>query len=330
MSAADATTAGTTGTTDTTTTMTAMTTTAAAAGHALAGHALAGHELAGAAAGGAATSPPIPGWAWRFFWSEVRLIAGRRRNQAGLAVLALVPVVIAFAVKASAPRPGRGPDFLSSITSNGLFVALTALTAEIAMFLPLALAMLCGDAIAGEANQGTLRYLLTVPVTRTRLLAVKYASLVFGALWGVTLVAVTGVLVGALLFGVGPMTTLSGSQLEFVPALGRLGLVVLYLTACLASLAALGLFVSTLTEQPMAATITVMIVVILSWVLDGVPQVAWLHPWLIVHEWMSFGDFLRDPVSLDSAGRGLLVALGYAVVFLAAAWARLSGKDVTS
>ncbi len=289
----------------------------------------AGAVTAGATTAGA-PSRPVPGWAWRFFWSEVRLIAGRRRNQAGLAVLAAVPVVVAFAVKASAPKPGRGPDFLSSITSNGLFVALTALTAEIAMFLPLAVAMLCGDAIAGEANQGTLRYLLTVPVTRTRLLFVKYASLVFGAFWGVTLVAVTGVLVGAALFGVGPLTTLSGSQLEFVPALGRLGLVVLYLTACLASLAAVGLFVSTLTEQPMAATITVMIVVILSWVLDGVPQVAWLHPWLIVHEWMSFGDLLRDPVSLDGAGRGLWVALGYAVVFLAAAWARLSGKDITS
>ncbi len=291
-------------------------------------------STAGAVTAGATTaggpSRPVPGWAWRFFWSEVRLIAGRRRNQAGLAVLAAVPVVVAFAVKASAPRPGRGPDFLSSITSNGLFVALTALTAEIAMFLPLAVAMLCGDAIAGEANQGTLRYLLTVPVTRTRLLFVKYASLVFGAFWGVTLVAVTGVLVGAALFGVGPLTTLSGSQLEFVPALGRLGLVVLYLTTCLASLAAVGLFVSTLTEQPMAATITVMIVVILSWVLDGVPQVAWLHPWLIVHEWMSFGDLLRDPLTLDSAGRGLWVALGYAVVFLAAAWARLSGKDITS
>ena len=98
----------------------------------------------------------------------------------------------------------------------------------------------------------------------------------------------------------------------------------------LVAFVAVGLFVSTLTEQPMAATITVMIVVILSWVLDGVPQVAWLHPWLIVHEWMSFGDLLRDPVSLDGAGRGLWVALGYAVVFLAAAWARLSGKDITS
>jgi len=284
----------------------------------------------GDARGAEVSTRVMPGWAWRFFWSEMRLIAGRRRNQAGLAVLAAVPVVVAFAVKASAPKPGRGPDFLTNISSNGIFVALTALTAEIAMFLPLAVAMLCGDAIAGEANQGTLRYLLTVPVTRTRLLFVKYAALALGALWGVTLVAVTGVLIGAALFGVGPMTTLSGTQLDFVPALGRLALVVLYLTACLASLAALGLFVSTLNEQPMAATITVMIVVILSWVLDGVPQVAWLHPWLIVHEWMSFGDLLRDPLTLDSAGRGLWVALGYAVVFLAAAWARLSGKDITS
>lgn len=308
---------------------TAQDATAAAGAETVAGTASAAARGAGLAAG-AAGAPTVRGWAWRFFWSEVRLIAGRRRNQAGLAVLAAVPVVIAFAVKASSPRPGRGPDFLASITSNGLFVALTALSVEIAMFLPLAIAMLCGDAIAGEANQGTLRYLLTVPVTRTRLLLVKYASLVFGALWGVSLVAVTGVLVGAALFGVGPMTTLSGSQLDFLPALGRLGLVVLYLTACLAALAAVGLFVSTLTEQPMAATISVMIVVILSWVLDGVPQVAWLHPWLIVHEWMSFGDLLRDPVSLDTAGRGLWVALGYAVVFLAAAWARLTTKDVTS
>ena len=245
-------------------------------------------------------------------------------------VLALVPVVIAIAVKMSAPSPGRGPDFLSSITSNGLFVALAALGVEIAMFLPLAVAMLCGDSIAGEANQGTLRYLLTVPVTRTRLLLVKYASLVFGAFLGVAIIAVTGAVVGVAIFGTGPMTTLSGTQLGFWPALGRLGLVMLYLTACLAALAAVGLFVSSLTEQPMAVTITVMIFVILSWVLEGIEQLSWLQPWLIVHEWMSFGDLLRDPINLDGAGRGLWVALAYALVFVSAAWARLAGKDITS
>src|SRR6478672_3452351 len=193
------------------------------------------------------------GWSTRLLRSELRLIAGRRRNQMGLLVLAAVPIVMAVAVKVSEPWPGRGPDFLSSITSNGLFVPLAALGVEIGMFLPLAIAMLAGDAVAGEANIGTLRYLLTVPVHRTRLLAVKYLSLCIAAFWGVCAVAVPGALVGLVLFGGGPLTTLSGSQVGFASGLWRVLLVMLFLSAALSALAAVGLFISTLTEQPIAA-----------------------------------------------------------------------------
>ena len=79
-------------------------------------------------------------------------------------MLAAVPIVLAIAVKTRPPAAGRGgPDFFGSITGNGLFVALAALTRRAALFLPLAVAVLAGDAVAGEANIGTLRYLLTVP-----------------------------------------------------------------------------------------------------------------------------------------------------------------------
>jgi ABC-2 type transport system permease protein len=266
----------------------------------------------------------------RLFRSELGLIAGRRRNQAGLVVLALVPVVMAIAVKVSEPEGPGGPGFLSSITSNGLFVPLTALGVEIVMFLPLAMAMLSGDTIAGEANIGTLRYLLTVPVGRARLLATKYASLVVGALWGVLAVALPGAVIGIALFGTGPMTTLSGTQIGTGAAVWRLSLVCLYLAAGLASLAAVGLFISTLTEQPIAAAIALMIFTILSWILDGVPQLDWLHPWLIVHQWLSFADFLRDPMAWDGVLRGLWVDAVYAGVFWLAAWSRFAGKDITS
>ena len=267
----------------------------------------------------------------RLLRSELGLIAGRRRNQMGLLVLALVPVVLAVSVKVSSRvGAGGGPDFLSSVTSNGLFVPLAALTVEMGLFLPLAIAMLSGDAVAGEANLGTLRYLLTVPVSRTRLLLVKYASLCIGALWGVATVAVAGALVGVALFGAGPLTTLSGSQLEFPAAAGRLVLVVLYLSAGIAALGAVGLFISTLTEQPIAATIALTIFTILSWILDGVPQLAWLHPWLIVDQWLSFADLLRDPPFWDNVLQGLGVDLAYAVVFWLLAWARFAGKDITS
>jgi ABC-2 type transport system permease protein len=258
-------------------------------------------------------------------------MAGRRRNQMGLLVLAAVPVAMAIAVKVSSgPGPARGPDFLSSITANGLFVPLAALGVEIGLFLPLAIAMLAGDSVAGEANLGTLRYLLTVPVGRTRLLGTKYVSLVIGALWGVAMVAVPGVIIGIALFGTGPLLTLSGSQIPFWTAVGRLVLVCLYLTAGLAALAAIGLFISTLTEQPLAATVALMIVTILMWIADSVPQLDWLHPWLLVDHWTAFADLLRDPPYLDGIRQGLLVDLGYAVVFWLLAWARFGGKDITS
>ena len=267
----------------------------------------------------------------RLLRSELRLVAGRRRNQAGLAVLALVPIVMAVAVKVSRPgASGDGPDFFGSITSNGLFVPLAALGVEITMFLPLAMSMLSGDAIAGEANIGTLRYLLTVPVHRTRLLLVKYLSLCIGAAWGVAAVAVPGALIGVALFGTGQLTTLSGDQIPFGAAVWRLILVMLYLSAGLAALAAVGLFISTLTEQPIAAAIALMIFTIVSWIADSVPQLGWLHPWLVVHLWLSFGDLLRDPIATVNVTQGLLVDLGYAVVFWLMAWARFSGKDITS
>ena len=269
-------------------------------------------------------------WSTRLLRSELRLIAGRRRNQMGLLVLAAVPIVMAVAVKVSEPGPGRGPDFLSSITSNGLFVPLAALGVEIGMFLPLAIAMLAGDAVAGEANLGTLRYLLTVPVDRTRLLAVKYLSLCIGAVWGVAAVALPGAAIGIALFGTGDLTTLSGSQIGFGTAVWRVVLVMLYLAAGLAGLAAVGLFISTLTEQPIAASIALLIFTILSWILDAVPQLGWLHPWLIVHEWMSFGDLLRNPIAWEHVLRGLFINGAYAAVFWLAAWARFSSKDITS
>lgn len=266
----------------------------------------------------------------RLLRSELRLIAGRRRNQAGLAVLGVVPVIMAVAVKVSEPEPGDGPDFLSAIASNGLFVPLAALSVEMAMFLPLAIAMLAGDAVAGEANIGTLRYLLTVPVGRTRLLAVKYASLCIGALQAVTAVALPGAVIGIALFGTGPLTTLSGTQIGLVAAVGRVVLVMLYVAAGLAALAAVGLFISTMTEQPIAAAIAVMIFTIVSWILDAVPQLDWLHPWLLIHEWPSLVDLVREPILWDGVLRGLWVDLAYAVVFWLAAWARFAGKDITS
>ncbi|GIG56358.1 ABC transporter permease [Longispora fulva] len=258
------------------------------------------------------------------------LIFGRRRNWVGLAILAAVPVIIAVAVKIDSPEGPSGGDFFSSITSNGLFVALAALFVELPLFLPLAVATIAGDAVAGEANQGTLRYLLAVPVTRIRLLSVKFGALVVFCAVATLVVAMTGVIVGLVLFGGGKMTLLSGTQIGFWGGVGRLLLICGYITVCLTALAAVGLFCSTLTEQPIGAGIAVLMLTIVSAICDGIPQLSAIGPYLPTHYWYAFGDLLRDPLTMTSVGPGLVSAAIYTAVFTTAAWARFSTKDVTS
>ena len=269
----------------------------------------------------------------RFLGSELRLVAGRRRNQAGVLVLMALPIAIVVGNKVSGQGDGRGgtgAGFVDQITSNGIFAAFAALTIELGLFLPLGIAMVSGDAVAGEAQVGTLRYLLTVPVGRTRLLAVKYLALVVTGIFGAVVVAVTGVVFGALFFGVGPLTTLSGSQIPLVDGLWRLALSVLYVSAGLAALAAVGLFFSTLTEQPIAVTVVVMVFTAGSWILDSIPQLEAIHPWLLVDRWLSFADLMRDPPEWGTVVSGLGVDAAYAAVFLLAAWASFTNRDVTS
>jgi len=270
----------------------------------------------------------------RFLRSEVKLIYGRRRNIAGMAVLAVVPIIIAFAVKYSGSRGGGGGGggggFIGQATNNGLFVGLAALTVELPLFLPLAVAVVAGDAVAGEANVGTLRYLLARPVQRTRLLAVKYLGVLIATVTAVLLVAVVGVGFGLALFGAGPVTLLSGTQVSTGVGLWRLLLICGYLVICLAAFGAMGLFVSTLTEQPIGATIAVVGLALLSQILDSVTQLSAIHPYLPTHYWLSFGDLLRDPIATDQIVPGIVSAVVYGAIFLAAAWARFGSKDITS
>ena len=266
----------------------------------------------------------------RFLRSELKIIFGRRRNLAGMGVLAVVPVILAVAVRVSAPGQGDGPPFVSAITGNGLFVAFAALALELPLFLPLAVSAISGDTVAGEANLGTLRYLLAIPAGRTRLLVIKYAAIVIFALAATFLVAIVGVIMGLALFGGGDMTLLSGTQTSLADGVWRLILSSLYLAAQFSALGAIGLFVSTLTEQPIGATIAIVLVNVFMFILDSISQLAWLHPWLLTHWWTAFADLLRDPIATESMERGLITALVYASVFWLAAWARLSTKDISS
>ncbi|MCW2670528.1 MAG: transporter permease [Frankiales bacterium] len=271
-----------------------------------------------------------PGAFWRLYRSEARLVLGRRRNIALLVVLAIVPLLIAVGVASSRHQDSGGPAFLGQITGNGLFLVFTALTVCTPLFLPLVVGVVAGDSIAGEAGTGTLRYLLTLPVTRGRLLVAKtLGTLTFTAV-SVLVVAVSGLLAGAAFFGLHNVTLLSGDTVSLGNGIGRAGLIALYLVVALFGLAAIGLFVSTITENAIAAMATTVGLAVFSLVLDSVPQLSAIHGVLLTHNWLGFGELLRTQVDSAALLRWSALHLAYAAVFLSLAYARLTTKDVTS
>ena len=103
------------------------------------------------------------------FRVEIGKALRRWRTWLLAAALAGVPVLIVIAVKASPPEPQAAedaPPFLLQIVRNGLFAPLTGLAVVQPFFMSLAIGLFAGDAIAGEAQAGTLRYLLVRPIGR--------------------------------------------------------------------------------------------------------------------------------------------------------------------
>ena len=192
------------------------------------------------------------------------------------------------------------------------------------------MAVISGDSVAGEAGYGTLRYLLTVPAGRTRLLAVKYLAIVVWAVTATVIVSAVALIVGVILFPVGPVTLLSGTTVSLGAGLVRVLLVTLYVCAAMAALGAIGLAVSTFTEHAIGAIAAVMILVVASEVVDQIPQFAPVAPYLPTHWWNSFDALLRTPVDTTTLWHGLLSFAIYAAVFCAIAWARFTSADVTS
>jgi ABC-type transport system involved in multi-copper enzyme maturation permease subunit len=196
--------------------------------------------------------------------------------------------------------------------------------------MPLAVGVVAGDSIAGEAGYGTLRSLLAVPAGRVRILSVKYAAIVVFAAAAAFLVAGVALATGAALFPIGPVTLLSGTTVPLTDGVVRLLLVALYVAAAMASFGAMGLAFSTLTEHSLGAIAALAILVVVSEVIDNVPQFAAIHPYLPTHWWNSFDALLRVAVDTGTRGRGLLSFGIYSLLWGSIAWARFSTADVTS
>jgi len=264
---------------------------------------------------------------------ELLKLARRPRTWVCVLLLCLLPLVVAVFLRVShvAPRPGEGPAFLSAVLANGALFPAAALGIVLPFFLPVAVAVIAGDSIAGEASAGTLRYLLLRPVGRTRLLVAKLVAVLSFLLVSVTAVATTSYVVGTRLFGSEPVvTSLSGTVITPADLIRRTVLVVLYVAWSMVGVAAVALLLSTFTDSSLGAALGALAVLVLSQVLVTLDAAGSVRPYLPTRYWLSWVDLFRDPILWHDVQRGVLVQGVYVVVMLGFGWAHFMTKDVTS
>ena len=263
---------------------------------------------------------------------ELSKLLRRPRTWVTITLLAGLPVVVGIFLKATgiAPRPGSGPALLSEVLNNGVLFPAAALALILPVFLPVAVAVIAGDAIAGEASAGTLRYLLARPVSRSRLVTAKVVMALVFIVLAIAIVAIVGLIAGAALFGIKPLTSLSGTGLTTQQAIQRTVLAVLYIGWSMLGLAGIALFASTRTDSPLAAALSALAAFVTSQVLDLIDATRSIKPYLPTHYWLSFVDLFRDPILWRGIQRGVALQAVYLVVFLGAAWASFTTKDITS
>ena len=268
--------------------------------------------------------------------TELAKMLRRPRTWITIALIDALPTLVAVLLNLTdlGPRPGTGPAFLSAVLTDGSLYPLAALAIVLPLFLPVAVAVMSGDAIAGEAQAGTLRYVLVRPVGRTRLLTAKLLAVFAFVLLAVIIVAVTGWACGSLLLGhhSAAQATISVSGTTVAPknVLARTVIAMLYVTVSMLGVASLALFLSTVTDSPLGASLGALAFLVASTLLLTLDAAQTLKPYLPTRYWLSFIDLFRQPILWRDVERGVGLQLIYVVVFLGAAWANFMTKDITS
>jgi ABC-2 type transport system permease protein len=269
--------------------------------------------------------------------AEIRRQASRRRTQLALGFMVLLPLIVLVAFEFGSNSPddngGGGGAFGSLVdlaTSGGLNFALTCLAFSAGFLLVVVFALFSGDTVASEASWGSLRYLLSIPVPRARLLAVKlivalgYSLVALLTLGGVALLA------GTLRYGWHPLGSTIAASIPAGQGVLRLLAILGYLAVTLLVVSGLAFLLSVLTDAALGAVGGAVLLWILSSILDQITALGSIRSFLPTHFSEAWLGLLSSPAQTDDIVKGTIAAICYAALFWGLAFWRFTRKDITS
>jgi ABC-2 type transport system permease protein len=267
-------------------------------------------------------------------WVEVVRQFHRRRTKIGLGLVVVVPVLLSLAFSIGHGPHGDGGrpdgDIAGLATLNAFNFTLFSLMTATSLLLVVVVALFNGDTVASEANWGSLRYLLAMPVPRSRLLRQKLLVGLLYSLLASIVLPLVALGMGALLFGWHGIHTPAGQVLPISESLQAIIACAAYITFTMLLVASAAFMLSTLTDSPLGAVGGAVGIVIISNIFNQVTALGTSRDLLPTHYLYSWIDLLLTPAVYTNVYRGLLTTVVYSALFLAIGWWRFLRKDITS
>jgi ABC-2 type transport system permease protein len=278
---------------------------------------------------------------WQQLKGELFRMFARRRTHIGFFLFVLIEALALYFFQ----KPGAQRFFDEMLSRNGyafeyyfsaLTLALILLSASVFVLGMLFLALVAGDIVAKESEDGTLRMVLSRPVTRLRLLQVKYLSCAIYTAVLILFLGVTAVVMGMAERGWG------GGFFAFIPdkgvfsvydwwpGMGRYFLALGFLAVSMNTVTSLAFCLSCFRIKPAAATILTASIFITDWVLALLPPLADYRGWFLTTKMDDWVYALSEVLPLWGMLKSYAIVLGVQITCFVVGWLVFESRDLKS
>ena len=267
---------------------------------------------------------------------EFRRQLTRKRTLVAFLLIVALPLIVVAAVKFGPSSDGGGGfgdgdlDLVGLATAGGWNFALTMVFFASGFLLLILIAMFCGDTVAGEASWSTLRYLLISPVPRRRLLFSKLTVALILSAISILILIVVSYLIGLIAFGSGALSTPTAGPFTETEAFLRIFAIGTYVFLSLLFAAGIAFLMSVITDIPLAAVGTAVVVVIVSNILGAIEALGALREWLPTNFANAWIGFLNEDIEWTDINRGISYSVISFMILITIAVLKFDRKDITS
>ncbi len=259
---------------------------------------------------------------------ELRKLVSQKRTYLGLGLAVLLPLIFVISQLIRGHPPHADSIFASEIFQSGLATPVLMLTFLAPFFLPLIASLVAGDIVAAEDNNGTMKTILTRSVDRGQIFAAKALAALTYAATAAFLSAAVGTVAGVSAWGFHSVRTLSDTVVSAPKALLLVFAANTFFLVPLLTIACIGVLLSTVTRNSAAAIVGTLGVTLVLAIVQQIPGLEGLHPYLLTTQYFAWQGLLRTPTDWAPILHSLWVCALYAVPSLFAAYLVLLRRDV--